>query len=265
MNDPRPWFSFHGDDFWESERVAGMEDAAVSLYLWLLWRQWKHGSIPSDLGTLERILPRGRWPDLARLWPQVSPCFQEVDDRLQNERLEVERDVAGDRSKHGRKAANERWERYRAEKDARAMPEHSPSNAGAMPTQCLNRTEQDKTEQDTQKARKRAGFDAIALLDEEFPDLASVPAVKAAWGKWAQHRKESKKPLTPTAARQQLTKGREKGPVRFLAVLEHSTACGYQGLFEPGGKDAPKGINGQEMTPGQREHLEELRKFRRQA
>lgn len=84
---------FFGDDFFESERVAAMDDSAVMLYAWLLWRMWKHGPLPGP--EVLRRLPH-RWQAAwAKLWPQVEPCFErDSEGRLVNERLMVERGIA---------------------------------------------------------------------------------------------------------------------------------------------------------------------------
>jgi hypothetical protein len=74
---------FLGDDFWESERVAAMDDSAGFLYLWLIWRQFKHESLPGP--EVLRTLPH-RWQRTwNKVWPQVAPCFDVGEDgRLRN-------------------------------------------------------------------------------------------------------------------------------------------------------------------------------------
>jgi hypothetical protein len=62
-------------------------------------------------------------------------------------------------------------------------------------------------------------------------ELVSIPGFLEAWEDWKQHRKEIKKPLTPTATKEQLAAlGKSSDPV---AMIRHSIASGYQGLFEP--------------------------------
>jgi len=58
-------------------------------------------------------------------------------------------------------------------------------------------------------------------------------AFAEAWGMWTQHRIEKKQKLTPTAIKQQLKAMKAMGEQRAIAALEHSTANGYQGVFEP--------------------------------
>ena len=60
-----------------------------------------------------------------------------------------------------------------------------------------------------------------------------MPTFVIAWSQFCKHRKEIKKPLTPTATRQTLTKLEAMGVVRATAALEHTTAMGWQGIREP--------------------------------
>ena len=55
----------------------------------------------------------------------------------------------------------------------------------------------------------------------------------AAWTRWETSRRESRKPITPTARNMQLAKCAQWGEARAIAALDHSAANGYQGLFEP--------------------------------
>lgn len=54
-----------------------------------------------------------------------------------------------------------------------------------------------------------------------------------AWDSWESHRKETKKPLTPTARRLQLKLLTQWGREAALASIERSINFGWQGLFEP--------------------------------
>lgn len=108
------WMPYFGDDFWESERVAAMSDAAIALYHWLLWYQWKHGDLPPP-EKLRRLSHRfaARW---AALWPQVAPCFEVLaNGRLVNARCASERRISEDL----RDAASERARRGGLAKAAR--------------------------------------------------------------------------------------------------------------------------------------------------
>ncbi len=88
------WMPFFGDRFWESERVQELSDGALNLYQWLLWRQWKHESLPQP-EALQRIVPHrwgSRWADL---WRELERFFEVCPDgRLRNATLATERAVA---------------------------------------------------------------------------------------------------------------------------------------------------------------------------
>ena len=53
------------------------------------------------------------------------------------------------------------------------------------------------------------------------------------WDQWLQHRKEIRKPLTPTSTTQQLKKLATWGEDRAIAAIEHTIASGWQGIREP--------------------------------
>jgi DNA-binding PadR family transcriptional regulator len=53
-----------------------------------------------------------------------------------------------------------------------------------------------------------------------------------AWTAWETHRKEARKPMTPSTITRQLKKLSELGEAKSIAAIEHSITCGYQGIFE---------------------------------
>jgi hypothetical protein len=53
------------------------------------------------------------------------------------------------------------------------------------------------------------------------------------WQNWNQHLIEKKKPLKPTARKQQLAMLKDIGEARAIAALKHSMANNWQGIFEP--------------------------------
>lgn len=74
--------------------------------------------------------------------------------------------------------------------------------------------------------RKESVNDAV-LLPYDSSDF------KLFWTNWEQHRKETKKPITPTSRKQQFAKLAEMGERRAIEALKHSLAGGYAGIFEP--------------------------------
>jgi len=71
-----------------------------------------------------------------------------------------------------------------------------------------------------------------------FPQPLNTDAFRAAWTAWETHRREIKKPLTPTCRSGQLAKLTKWGHDRAVAALIHSTEAGWTGIFEP---DTKKG------------------------
>lgn len=60
----------------------------------------------------------------------------------------------------------------------------------------------------------------------------SSDAFKATWSQWEQHRREIRKPLTPTATRLAFADLAEMGEERATAAILHSISKNYQGIFE---------------------------------
>lgn len=58
-----------------------------------------------------------------------------------------------------------------------------------------------------------------------------------AWGRWEQHRRETGKKLTPTSVKLQFKKLAAIGEARAVRAIDHSIANGYQGIFEPTGRN----------------------------
>lgn len=250
MNDPRPSFPFYPADFWGADLVALMDFEAVGLYWFLLSREWQNGPLPDDEALLERLC-RGRVRDWKACWSQVSPCFDRVDGRLLNRRLEEERAVADQFSMRQSGAAKARWERWKADREchgnATAMPPHSHGNAGAMPRTGQDRTGLDETGQNSPQPPP-GGEPQVAALPEPKPkkprkvriDPATYPLpasldfpdVRQALVEYNRTRKGGVWDVDLAAIRvRELTAW---GRPRAVAALLHS--AGYQGLFEPHGK-----------------------------
>lgn len=91
---PKPeWFRFFPADFIEDEDVVSMDLQERGAYITLLCRQWKNGSIPSDIPSLARML-KTTTEDTERMWAGIGHCFQphpEEEGRLVQGRLEAER------------------------------------------------------------------------------------------------------------------------------------------------------------------------------
>lgn len=53
-----------------------------------------------------------------------------------------------------------------------------------------------------------------------------------AWKEWVKHKRELKKPLTPTSQRAQIKRLAGMGEARAIAAIQHSIENGWQGIFE---------------------------------
>lgn len=94
---------------------------------------------------------------------------------------------------------------------------------------------------------------AGALEETKRPPWMNEPDFVAAWTDWESSRKESGKPIKPTARRLQLAKLTEMGHDRAIATLRHSAGNNYTGLYEP---DRGKSPNAHRETRAAREHPE---------
>jgi hypothetical protein len=74
-----------------------------------------------------------------------------------------------------------------------------------------------------------------------LPKKLDTPAFQQAWLLWVKHRREIKKPLTPTQAQTQLEEFSQWGIPRAVAAIKHTVAKGWQGIREP---EQSEGHNG---------------------
>jgi hypothetical protein len=82
MAEKLPFMPFYGADFYDDERVSLMTLAEEAVYLRLIWRQWREGSLPAERVDLEKL---ARGP----VTPRVLECLPRCDDgRRRNRRVE---------------------------------------------------------------------------------------------------------------------------------------------------------------------------------
>jgi hypothetical protein len=62
---------------------------------------------------------------------------------------------------------------------------------------------------------------------------------RKAWSEWEQHRREIKKPLTPTSIRKQLEDLAKMSEAESIAAMHRSIASGWQGIFAASSKTKP--------------------------
>ena len=153
------WFPFYVTDWRASRRVQAMLPLARWIYFELLCEQFDSPlqslpDVPAELAPLTGL----SLEEFTQYWPSVRPCFTvRPDGRLENPRLKDECLAIADRlvklSQHGRRAANQRWDRQLALNlavdDARA----SHDDARAMHVHADSTNKQDK--QDNARARAR--------------------------------------------------------------------------------------------------------------
>lgn len=255
------WMPFAGDDFWESERVASMDDSAALLYQWLIWRQFKHGSLPSP--DVLRRLPHRWGATWDIVWPQVAPCFEVLDDgRLENPRCREEREAALARSE---KASRNGARGGRPSKAARENPDESEpkatakrpvsesgsrSEADANPEQSSDRTGPDITEHTVcaPHARTREASPPEsesepappALTDTARAELvrhaalctAPVNAALVRWEAWARGRGKLSK-WTSERWAEAFAVWSTWGPERLVRAIERSIVVGSDTVLEP--------------------------------
>lgn len=73
------------------------------------------------------------------------------------------------------------------------------------------------------ETRKQEESLTLPFDDQDFAD---------AWSDWQQHRKEKKKPLTPTSTKLQLQTLKEMGLDRAIKAIDYSIEKGWAGIFE---------------------------------
>ena len=81
------------------------------------------------------------------------------------------------------------------------------------------------TNKNGKKGKEKAGLGNLELPHGE--------KFKTAWEDWTKHRKETKKPLTPTSAKAMLKKLGGMSERDAVAMIEHTVAMGWQGLRAP--------------------------------
>lgn len=91
MRSRSPAFSFYPKDWLSDANVKAMTLEAKGAYIELLGVYWLEDGLPAEPERLARLIgvPLARF---RRLWPLLEPCFQVVENRLFQKRLERERE-----------------------------------------------------------------------------------------------------------------------------------------------------------------------------
>lgn len=66
-----------------------------------------------------------------------------------------------------------------------------------------------------------------------IPDRLNTPAFLEAWAEWKQHRREIRKPFTPTAIKRALNELEPIGPDKAVKAIHRALAKGWTGIYPP--------------------------------
>lgn len=169
-------------------------------------------------------------PTIARLTATTDRTVQRAIAALQAKRLiQVERR----KNANGRPAPNLYTLSPVGDGDTRApLRCHGSRGDGDKSDRGMVTPEQ--VEQDPKRTRPKENKSggcaaAVVLLSAEL----DFPNVRAAWDRWQTHRRELRKPLTPSTLKSQLAKLAAMGPARAITAIDHSIEKGWTGIFEP--------------------------------
>jgi hypothetical protein len=97
--------------------------------------------------------------------------------------------------------------------------------------------------------RQSKGKPPSEKIDIPFPSEEFAEA----WQSWEQHRREKRKPLTPTSTKMQFREFVVMGEQRAIAAIHHSITKGWTGIFEPNGNNGNG--NGKPKHKGLQENI----------
>jgi len=195
--DPLAWYPHNVVDWLTSETVRAMSNAAKGVYLDLLCRQWRDGSIPSDVAKLARLCnePLDVFSDL---WEEVGPNFTETQDgRLVNLRMERDRTAKDSerlaKSNAGKATATKRWgtqfEPKPTEKDSSAIAQLQLSDSSAVAGSLLacNEKEKEKEKEILVTSTDKAPSTKIPPASEVPPPAKAVGGRSDFWDLAGKH------------------------------------------------------------------------------
>jgi len=222
-----PYFPFYWRDYLSSRRVSLMSLAAQGLYVRLLCLSWPDGSLPASLADISTLA--GNPVEFKALWVEVGPMFKEHNGRLINERLDEIRGECRANQQSKREAGLRTQAKLREAKQAKLVAELVAEHRaeGIAKVQPPSASASAYSEPPTKPNPKKTPESPPAPLPFDSDEF------REAWGNWESSRKESRKPIGPTARKQQCAMMAGWGESRSIAALRHSTSGGYQGLFEP--------------------------------
>ena len=131
------------------------------------------------------------------------------------------------------------------------------ANGGSPPASSLTALTLLSDSLDPESGKGCAEPDPGPPTEHGHPLPFTSPEFVEAWGRWRQHRKERRKPLTPTSVKLQFAELAEMGEARAVRAINHSVAKGWEGIHEPSGSAArsPPGDLRQQMVDNGNEFL----------
>lgn len=242
-----PAFQFYPGDFLSDSKVASMNIAERGLYITLLCHQWIDGPLSSDPDLLARLGHTTR-EEFDKVWPMVSRCFQPCAGKcLQNPRLEREREFQAEgRARRLAASAVANAAKSGTRMDAESEPNRSrigsQSSPPLSPTPQTPHPTPDSLSPTPDSLRPAVSQGrASRAAPPEIPASLDMPLIREALDAYQVARREQgHRPLGPVGLGRLYAKLEAWGPSRALAALSHSTANGYQGVFEPGGQSTPR-------------------------
>ena len=210
-----PAFQFYADDF-----IGGtitMSHQERGLYILLLCLQWTQGKITADdIAHLSAETPQHS------VFKVRSKFLVSEDGGLRNQRLEQERAKQAafrvKKEEAGKAGAEKRWHN------------HSTPIVLPMANGMANGMANDSSPSPSPSPIKKEAWSPSAI---EIPEALNTAGFLNAWGRWCDHRREMKKPLTKTSTAQQLKELASMGESRAVSALHRSVKNGWQGIYEP--------------------------------
>jgi hypothetical protein len=258
------WFPFDVVAWLTSETVRAMTNAARGVYIDLLGRQWRDGSVPSDTSKLARLCNETA-DSFAQIWEEVGPNFVEsAPGRLINPRLEQDRtdrdNIRLAKSEAGRKGMASRWgntpppaegHEYNTvitgEKQAGNGTDNRPITGDNQKEKEKEITEELSRESSTPlPPRDPEAFDpfgwdgnpaglgeAREWLDETFGEGFGTDEVAGSWATLNRHRKQLRvKKYTSDGVKSLAVQMKREGvsPGLFCELLARVVASNWQGV-----------------------------------
>lgn len=118
-----------------------------------------------------------------------------------------------------------------------SCPEANRTETGGQPVP--QKRKEEKRKERTPQTPLAGGTPGDVAPTPEIPSELRTDEFVAAWDRWQKHRREIRKPLTPTSSQTQLREMAKWGVRRAVAAIDHTIGKGWQGLREPDATASP--------------------------